>query len=163
MYQARVIVHSNDDRPSGCAILAMEELPWTSHAASPSSASAHAWFSATATSSTNIVTKLVALWADDGLWETWKGPLRTHPEMRAYLDAKPREPLTIHIPHNILVDVVDENRAEALSAFTYHGTDRSDPTAVSPRVVGRWRDRFIRTQAGWRFAYRGTDILFKSG
>lgn len=106
---------------------------------------------------------LVALWADDGLWETWQGPLRTHAELRAYLKAKPRDAVTIHIPHSILVDVIDEDRAEAVSAFTYHGTDRSDPTAVTPRVVGRWRDRFARTAAGWRFAYRGTDILFKAG
>lgn len=107
--------------------------------------------------------ELVGLWAQEALWETWKGPLRTHAEMRAYLDAKPRDAITIHMAHNVLIDAASPDEATGISAFTYHGTRSDDPAAVTPRVVGRWYDRFVHTSAGWRFAHRRTEMTFQAG
>ncbi|AMS42563.1 MULTISPECIES: nuclear transport factor 2 family protein [Aminobacter] len=107
--------------------------------------------------------ELVALWAPDGLWETWKGPLRGHAEMSAYLDAKAQTDTTIHMAHNIVIDVIDEDNASGVAIFTYHGTSRNDPKATLPRVVGRYFDRFVRTTDGWKFAHRRTDMTFRAG
>lgn len=106
--------------------------------------------------------ELVALWASDGLWETWKGPLNGHAAMRAYLDAKSTDDTTIHMAHNIVIDVVDQDNATGVATFTYYGTSRDDPKATIPRVVGRYFDRFVRTTEGWRFAHRRTDMIFRS-
>lgn len=106
--------------------------------------------------------ELVALWARDGLWETWKGPLSGHAAMLAYLDAKPQTDTTIHMAHNIVIDVVDANNATGVATFAYYGTSRDDPKATIPRVVGRYFDRFVRTDDGWRFVHRRTDMTFRA-
>lgn len=106
--------------------------------------------------------ELVGLWAEDGLWETWKGPLKGHEAMRAYLDAKAQTDTTIHMAHNIIIDVVDDVTATGTATFTYYGTSRDDPAATTPRVVGRYFDRFVRTAGGWRFAHRRTDMTFRA-
>lgn len=106
--------------------------------------------------------ELVALWAADGLWETWKGPLTGHDQMRAYLDAKPQADTTVHMAQNIVIDVIDGDNATGTATFAYYGTNRSDPTATVPRVIGRYLDRFVRTSEGWRFAHRRTDMIFRA-
>lgn len=107
--------------------------------------------------------ELVALWAPDGLWETWKGPLNGHGEMRTYLDAKAQTDTTIHMAHNIVIDVADASNATGVATFAYYGTSRDDPKATTARVVGRYFDRFVRTDKGWRFAHRRTDMTFRAG
>jgi hypothetical protein len=106
--------------------------------------------------------EVVALFAEDGVWETWKGPMRGHAAMQAYLDAKDTKPTTIHTAQNIVVDVVSEREATGTSVFVYFGTDRGDPTATVPKVVGRYFDRYVLTPAGWRIAHRRTDMTFRS-
>lgn len=104
--------------------------------------------------------ELVELWAPNAEWETWRGPLRGKEEIRAYLDAKDQSDTGIHIVQNILVEVEDARNASGSAVFTYHGTRRGDPDALTPRVVGRYRDRFTLTEQGWRFAQRSTDMVF---
>lgn len=106
--------------------------------------------------------ELLGLWAPDGLWETWQGPLNGHDEIRAYLDKKAKTGTTIHMAHNIVIDLIDENTAKGTAAFTYHGTSSDDPTATTARVVGRYHDKFVRTADGWRFAHRSTELTFRS-
>ncbi|MEO3388821.1 nuclear transport factor 2 family protein [Mesorhizobium sp. CAU 1741] len=104
--------------------------------------------------------ELTALWAEDSVWETWRGPIRGRSAIRAYLDAKLRTDVTIHMAHNIVINVVDECNASGSAVFTYHGTKRSDPASLTPRVVGRYFDRFVVTGDGWRFAHRRTEMTF---
>ena len=106
--------------------------------------------------------ELVELWAPDGVWETWKGPLAGHDQMRAYLDAKPTGDHTVHMAQNIVIEVVDETRATGTASFAYYGTRRDDPAATVQRVIGRYFDRYVRTARGWRFAHRRTDMIFRS-
>ena len=104
--------------------------------------------------------ELAALWAEDAVWETWRGPVQGRAAIRAYLDAKPQDDTTIHIAHNVLIDVDDEDNATGTAVFTYHGTRPKDPASLTPRVVGRYFDRFVRTAEGWRFAHRRTEMTF---
>lgn len=90
----------------------------------------------------------------------WRGPLKGKEEIRAYLDAKDQSDTGIHIVQNILIDVEDGQNANGSAVFTFHGTRRDDPGALTPRVVGRYRDRFVLTAQGWRFARRETDMVF---
>lgn len=104
--------------------------------------------------------ELAALWAQDGVWETWRGPVHGRDEIRAYLNAKAQTDITIHIAHNVIVDVEDERNASGTAVFTYHGTQRGDPASLTPRVVGRYFDAFVLTDDGWRFARRRTEMTF---
>lgn len=103
---------------------------------------------------------LTALWTDDAVWETWRGPLRGRAAIRAYLDAKAQTDTTIHIAQNVLIDVHDERTASGTAMFTYYDTRRNDAASLVPRVVGRYFDRFALTSEGWRFAHRRTELTF---
>jgi hypothetical protein len=105
---------------------------------------------------------VAALFAEDGLWETWKGPLTGRAAMQAYLDQKDRTPVTIHMVQNVIVDVVNDLEATGTSVFVYFGTDRKDAGATVPKVVGRYFDRFVKTSEGWRIAHRRTDMTFRA-
>jgi hypothetical protein len=104
--------------------------------------------------------ELAALWAEDAVWETWRGPVEGRAAIRAYLDAKAQTETTIHIAQNVLIEVHDERSASGTAVFTYHGTRRNDPASLAPRVVGRYFDRFTLTAEGWRFAHRRTEMTF---
>lgn len=107
--------------------------------------------------------ELAGLWAEDAVWETWRGPVRGRQAIRAYLDAKQQGDTTIHIAQNIVIDVEDERNASGSAVFTYHGTKPNDPASLTPRVVGRYFDRFVLTAEGWRFAHRRTEMTFTAG
>lgn len=107
--------------------------------------------------------ELTALWSQDAVWETWRGPVHGRPAIRAYLDAKQQTDTTIHVAHNVVIDVEDARNATGTAVFTYYGTKPKDPASLTPRVVGRYFDRFALTQEGWRFAHRRTEMTFTAG
>jgi hypothetical protein len=105
--------------------------------------------------------ELVKLWTPDAVWETWRGPVRGMEEIRAYLEAKDRSDTGIHVVQNILVDVKDARNAQGSAVFTYYANQRGDADAArTPRVIGRYEDRFALTNEGWRIASRSTEMVF---
>lgn len=104
--------------------------------------------------------ELAGLWAEDAVWNTWKGPQHGRKAIRDYLDAKPKGAVGVHVVQNILIDVDDAGSASGNSVFSFYGGEPGAPEARTPRVLGRFRDRFKLTAEGWRFASRDTDIIY---
>lgn len=69
-----------------------------------------------------------------------------------------RPPLVIrHIVSNCVIDVVSATEASGFSYIQYlaapdKGSDR--PVEAGPFHIGEFRDRFVLTEAGWRFSER---------
>jgi 3-phenylpropionate/cinnamic acid dioxygenase small subunit len=68
-------------------------------------------------------------------------------------------PATQHVTTNLYVDEQEDGkRAVAHSAFTVLQATATLPLQVV--CAGRYRDEFVRSAAGWRFADRLVDIRF---
>jgi hypothetical protein len=100
------------------------------------------------------------LWAEDAVWETRAGTVKGHAEIRKYLDARPRNVVGRHQCSNVIVDVIDAQRARGRCYFTYYvgapGAGGAAAVLGGPSVVGEYLDEFRLTPNGWRFAKRGT-------
>lgn len=109
---------------------------------------------------------LVELFAQDGVWDGVKGPLKGHDAIRGYLDAKAPSYGRHHVT-NMLVDVKDHDHAEGSCYFTFytapgHKGDGPAPS-VAPTVMGRYVDKYVRAATGWRIAHRKMVIEFRPG
>jgi 3-phenylpropionate/cinnamic acid dioxygenase small subunit len=68
---------------------------------------------------------------------------------RRYEDGTPR---TRHLTTNLITEVEDDS-ATVRSYFTVLQAV-SDALTLQPIIAGRYRDRFVRSGGGWRFAAR---------
>jgi ketosteroid isomerase-like protein len=66
-----------------------------------------------------------------------------------------------HLITNIVVDVISENEAVARSTLTLLAAPVGATEAVSPALVGGFKDRLVRTADGWKFAERAGFLDFK--
>lgn len=60
---------------------------------------------------------------------------------------------TRHVCSNVVIDVIDDASAKGESAMLLF-------TGDGPPKVGSFQDRFVRTDAGWRFAERRGSLTF---
>jgi len=106
------------------------------------------------------------LFAPDAVWvHPMAGTLRGHAAFQVYLDSKSTKPQAMHITTNILIDVVDENHAKGRAYYTfyYDGEGRTPAVLDVPMAVGQYRDEFVRTEDGWKFAFREPKNVFMRG
>jgi hypothetical protein len=95
------------------------------------------------------------LYAEDGRMSRPTAPdvwIAGRGEILAAFLARPAR-TTRHVCSNVVIDVIDADHAVGESAmllFTGDGAPR----------VGSFHDRFIRTDAGWRFAERRGTLTF---
>jgi ketosteroid isomerase-like protein len=72
--------------------------------------------------------------------------------------------VTRHLVGQVLVELVDEGEATAISYFTLYEGDRSEgemPYSLrEPAAVGEYRDVFRLTDGGWRIAERHITPVF---
>lgn len=109
---------------------------------------------------------VMGLFAPDAVWvHPMAGTLRGHADFRAYLDSKSTKPTAMHVTTNILIEVVDENRAKGRVYYTfyYDGEGRDPAPLTGPMAVGQYRDEYVRTADGWRFSYREPRNVFMGG
>jgi hypothetical protein len=108
---------------------------------------------------------LVQLFAPNGVWHSMKGPLNGHAAISAYLDAKAPS-FGRHFVSNVHIDVIDADRAEGSSYFTFYVVpskpDNEPAPLKGPAVAGRYFDKYVRTPQGWRFAERRIALEFKA-
>lgn len=82
------------------------------------------------------------------------------------LSQRSPERLTRHICTNIVIDIADYNNASGLCYLLLYASDRAEPEDAtgrpvnSPRRVGEYHDKFVRTDSGWRIAERRGTLLF---
>lgn len=98
---------------------------------------------------------VVALYAPDGRMARPTAPdewTQGHDAILAAFLARPARK-TRHICSNVVIDVLSEREATGTSAMLLF---TGDP---SPKV-GSFHDRFVRIEAGWRFAERRGSLTF---
>jgi len=73
--------------------------------------------------------------------------------LRSMVQLHGRTPATKHVTTNVIVEIDDDGRgAQARSYFTVLQALADFPLQVI--VAGRYHDRFVRDDGGWRFAER---------
>ena len=107
----------------------------------------------------------VALWSEDGVWETTRGPMCGHDTIRRHFGTRPPASLGRHITTNVMIAVIDAEHATGTCYFTYYSSadpgDERPATIAGPQFVGQYFDTYVKTGAGWRLARRRMDLTFK--
>jgi len=108
------------------------------------------------------------LFTQDGEWVGLDLVLSGQDRIREWFTE--REKLTRrvsrHLVTNLVIRLVSPDEAEATSYLLNFRTDRREETeqlplaADLPKYVADFRDRFARTEAGWRFTRRQVDTTF---
>jgi ketosteroid isomerase-like protein len=84
----------------------------------------------------------------------------------AMFTARPRNRLTHHVTTNIRVRVESPDTASGTSRVLLYTSDVSETETLEGRktsgkqLMGTYRDRYVRTKNGWRFAERRGGISF---
>jgi hypothetical protein len=111
--------------------------------------------------------ELAALYAEDGLMTRPTAPDAPIVGRKALLDSFLARPprASRHVCANIVVDVESPTSASAFSVILLF-TGAADPAGglptrdEGPPLVGTYRDRFVFTEEGWRFAERHGALTF---
>jgi hypothetical protein len=113
---------------------------------------------------------VAALYAEDGLMTRPTAPdapvVGRKALLKSFLARPPRA--SRHVCANIVVEVESPAAASAFSVILLF-TGTADPAGgpasrdEGPPLVGTYRDRFVLTDEGWRFAERHGGLTFKPG
>jgi hypothetical protein len=113
--------------------------------------------------------KIADLFSDDGIWRGPGVEMNGIEEVRKGFAARQANAgrMSRHVCNNLLINVVDEDNATGTVYLTLYRHDgdvqRRTSPLEGPELVGEYRDRFVRTAAGWRFAERDTMVSFLHG
>jgi len=110
--------------------------------------------------------RIADLFTKDGVWSgpgvRMEGERQLRKGFQARQDNKAR--MSRHVCSNLLVDVIDEDNATGTVYLTLYRHDGEEGRGFSPiegpALVGEYRDRFVRTADGWRFAERVIESAF---
>jgi len=110
--------------------------------------------------------RVAELFAPDGVWEAPQARVNGQEEIRAAFAARQRKVgrVSRHICTNLAINVIDDRTAEGvvyLTLYRHDGEPARTPRPLDlPLIVGEYRDRFVLTDAGWRFACRRASVGF---
>jgi hypothetical protein len=110
--------------------------------------------------------RIADLFAKDGVWRSPQVTMDGIDELRQGFAQRQanRERMSRHVCNNCLIDVIDEDHAEGLVYLTLFRHDGDPERTLSPlegpELVGEYRDKFVRTPDGWRFAEREIAVSF---
>lgn len=114
--------------------------------------------------------RVAELFTDDGEWASGRTVMKGRAELAAGFRRRQDNAarMSRHVCQNFLCEVIDEDHAEGVVYLTLYRHDGEPGRAVSPldeqpELVGEYRDRFVRTVDGWRFARREIDVSFFRG
>jgi len=112
--------------------------------------------------------RIAELFTEDGWWENdsirMVGQDGIRREFATRQDVTRRT--SRHLCTNVLIDVINGDRATGVCYLINYRHDsptgEAEMPALSdtPKFVGEYRDTFVRTPDGWRFATRRCDITF---
>lgn len=115
--------------------------------------------------------RIAELFVEDGLWTN--GAIRMEGRAGIHRAFSHREGVTRrtsrHLCTNVVINVIDDDHATGVCYLVnYRHDSRSGEAEVpapsdAPKFVGEYRDTFVRTDEGWRFATRHCDITFLRG
>lgn len=111
--------------------------------------------------------QLAALFTDDALFIRPTMPdveIRTRADILAAFNKRP--PITVqHQMNNCIVDVQSPTEATGICVLSFlmaPGTSEPLPRVGGPIHFGEFRDRFVLTADGWKFAERRGRMILKS-
>lgn len=111
--------------------------------------------------------RVAELFTADGVWESPETTLAGQTAIREGFAARQRDEQRVsrHVCTNFALEVTDEDTAEGvvyLTLYRHDGDAAPMPRPLEgPYLVGHYRDRFVRVQAGgWRFAHRREEVAF---
>jgi SnoaL-like domain len=93
--------------------------------------------------------------------------LEGKPAIRASMLQRSEDVRSRHVITNIFIEVLDAQSARGIAYLTLYrhvgpSSARYDPIAsTQPTAVGHYEDRYIRTDAGWRFKSRILHVAFR--
>lgn len=107
--------------------------------------------------------KVAELFTEDGTWSAPGVTMKGWDQIRdgfATREDMPR--MSKHVCTNLQIEVLDEDHAKGVVYLTLYRTDTDEAVARinGPMLVGHYRDEFARTDDGWRFASRQTELTF---
>ncbi len=113
--------------------------------------------------------QIAELFSEDGVWKSPEVTMNGQAEVKRGFAARQANAkrMSRHVCNNFLLDVIDEDHAEGTVYLTLYRHDgepgRRTSPLEGPRMVGEYRDRFVRTSEGWRFAHREIEVSFFRG
>lgn len=113
--------------------------------------------------------RIADLFTDDGVWESPEVTMKGRQELLRGFGARQANPqrMSRHVCNNFRLNVIDTNLAEGVVYLTLYRHDGEEGRRTSalegPVLVGEYRDRFVRTADGWRFAEREIEVSFLRG
>jgi hypothetical protein len=112
--------------------------------------------------------RIADLFTDDGVWRSAEVTMAGREQLRRGFEQRQanRRRASCHVCTSLLVEVTDADHAEGCAYLTLYRHDGEEGRTFSPLdggpvVVGEYRDRFVRTQDGWRFAVREIEVSFR--
>lgn len=114
--------------------------------------------------------RIAELFAKDGAWRSPEVTMEGIEQIRRGFARRQANTarMSRHVCNNLLVDVIDEDHAVGCVYLTLYRHDGEEGRALSPMegqpfLAGEYRDRFVRTVDGWRFAEREIGVSFLRG
>ena len=108
----------------------------------------------------------ISLFTEDAVWQRPSlEPIVGHAAIRQWTEQWPGSYLSRHIASNIVVDVESADRAAARSCATVYRCDKHAGGVAlleGPTAIVDYRDQLQRTRAGWRFAHREYQFIFRA-
>jgi hypothetical protein len=113
--------------------------------------------------------QFVQLFAEDGELNVTGQPVKGRENLTRAMAARPDRLRSRHVLTNIWIKVIDQDHAEGLSYLSLYrhtgedleGDDQSPRMITGPSAIGHYRDWFVRTDEGWRFASRVLHFAFR--
>lgn len=113
--------------------------------------------------------RIADLFSVDGVWKGPEVTMEGREQLQQGFGQREANAsrMSRHVCTNLLVDVIDEDHAEGTVYLTLYRHDGPEGRRLSPleqpEMVGEYRDKFVRTAEGWRFAHREIEISFLRG
>lgn len=110
--------------------------------------------------------RIAELFTEDGVWASAQVTLSGQEKIREAMVQRQANAarMSRHVCNNFLIEVLDEDHAEATVYLTLYRHDGEEGRSFSPLsgplMVGEYRDRFLRTASGWRIAHREIEVDF---
>lgn len=112
--------------------------------------------------------RIADLFTEDGVWTAPGVRMEGREQLLAGFGQREanKERMSRHVCQNFLCDVIDAEHAEAVVYLILYRHDGDPARKISPirsaDMVGEYRDRFVRTEKGWRIAERNTIAVFSA-
>lgn len=111
-------------------------------------------------------TKVADLFTPDGTWSSPEVTMTGRDQIRAGFAAREAMArVSKHVCTNLQIDARDDDHAEGIVYLSLYRTDTDAAVAPldGPTLIGHYRDTFVRTHRGWRFASRRFEVTFADG